>query len=602
MSPFEAAVLNVCDSDFSSVAATVEVDLQPRSPVAAESSEAEAAVFLTGFLRQSKRLRRRFPRALSEGETGRFARWLQTNGEKDLGLSALARKKIRGAFRRPPGKRITDIYLNDPELQRLYPLGLLPVGQMTFLAWLTTSGRKEYNLADQQILWFLHETAEDHLKGWCLTYLLQPSWQKSFPLALTTKGWPEFRRWLVMSYGRSFTNALPRSVPLALSTLQWELRKDLKHSLARGARLEGVNMLSHFCTPMGIQQAALWAKTALECAGLRTSCRDVPLPRRTIPTNRANWLGREIFPITILNHAATPYFVRGYERSGLHRRDDVYRIAYWNWELETVPDEWVEAALLVDEIWSPTQFVAKAMRSRMPRPVYHMLPGVEIGDIAPIDRTSLHIPEDHFIFLFMFDLYSQLHRKNPLGLIRAFRQAFREDDATTLVIKTSGGDVFPADLAQLEAAAPGKNILILDQAMPRAAAYGLIAMGDCFVSLHRSEGFGLGLAEAMLMGKPVVATGYSGNLDFMNHDNSILIDYKIVDITDERPIYAKGNFWAEPSIEHAAASMRRVYENREEARGRAIRAQPAVKSQLSLHSAGERMRARLEQIGDGIDS
>jgi glycosyltransferase involved in cell wall biosynthesis len=346
---------------------------------------------------------------------------------------------------------------------------------------------------------------------------------------------------------------------------------------------------------MGIQQAALWAKTALERSGLRTSCRDVPLPRRAVHS-RSDWLGLEIFPITILNHAATPYFVGGYERSGLHRRENVYRIAYWNWELETVPDEWVDAAQLVDEIWSPTAFVAKAMRLRMPRPVYHMLPGVEVGQVAPIGRDFFKISDDHFVFLFMFDLYSQLHRKNPLALIRAFQQAFGEGDAATLVIKTSGGDVFPADLAQLRAAAPGKNIIILDEVMSRAAAYGLIAMSDCFVSLHRSEGFGLGLAEAMLLGKPVIATGYSGNLDFMNHDNSILVDYKIVEVADDRPLYTKGNFWAEPSIEHAAVSMRDVYEHPEEARARAVRAQGQVGSLLSLQNAGARMRARLEQI------
>jgi hypothetical protein len=128
--------------------------------------------------------------------------------------------------------------------------------------------------------------------------------------------------------------------------------------------------------------------------------------------------------------------------------------------------------------------------------------------------------------------------------------------------------------------------------MPRARAYGLTAMADCFVSLHRSEGFGLGLAEAMLLGKPVIATGYSGTLDFMNRDNSLLIDYKIVEIAEDRPIYTKGNFWAEPSIEHAASCMRQVYEHQDEANERAVRAQPQIKSLLSIEAAGQRMRER----------
>ncbi|HYJ04683.1 MAG TPA: glycosyltransferase family 4 protein, partial [Chthoniobacterales bacterium] len=310
----------------------------------------------------------------------------------------------------------------------------------------------------------------------------------------------------------------------------------------------------------------------------------------------AEWLGLEIFPVTILTHAASPYFLSGYERSGLFRREDVYRIAYWAWELETVPDEWVEAAETVDEIWSPTEFVAQAMRSRMSRPVYHMLPGVEVGPVEPVSRAGLNIPEDRFVFLFAFDLHSQLHRKNPLGLIRAFQTAFRADDRATLVIKTSGGDIHAADLAQLQAAARGENILLLDEMLPRAQAYGLIAMADCFVSLHRSEGFGLGLAEAMLLGKPVIATGYSGNLDFMNRENSLLVDYKIVEIAEDRAIYTRGNFWADPSIEHAAACMRQVYEHRDEASERALRARPEIERLLSIEAAGRRMRDRLEQI------
>jgi hypothetical protein len=503
----------------------------------------------------------------------------------DLGLDVPA-----SADSAASGHRVRDIYLNDPELQKIYPLGLLPLGQLHFLGWLTRHGRADQRLTDAEIHAFLRESAENEPRSLCLTYLLQPSWQENFPFALTARGWSEFRDWITATYGDWLRQPLPADLPAIFSGT------DRSPSPA-GAAIEGVNILSHFCNPSGIQQAALWTKTALERAGLRTSCRDVPVPRRIVPVDREEWLGLEIFPVTILTHAATPYFESGYQRSGLLPRENAYRIAYWAWELETIPDEWVEAAELVDEIWSPTEFVAAAMRSRMPRPVYQMLPGVEVGEVTQIDRSSLKIPEDHFVFLFMFDLHSQVHRKNPAGLIRAFQRAFRKDDAATLLIKTTGGDIFGADLAQVQAAAAGThNIVVLDELMPRAAAFGLIAMSDCFVSLHRSEGFGLGLAEAMLLGKPVIATGYSGNLAFMDRDNSILVDYKIVDIAEDRPLYTKGNFWAEPSIEHAAASMRHVYEHRDEAKARALRAQPAIQQTLSLEAAGRRMVDRLKQI------
>lgn len=481
----------------------------------------------------------------------------------------------------PSRHRVRDIYLNDPELQKLYPLGLLPLGQLHFLGWLTKHGRTDQNLADAEILQFLHESADDELRGWRLTYLLQPEWQRHFPSALAPFGWEQFRGWIHATYGQHLRALLPEKAPFDSPAAD---------------EAEGVNIISHFCNPSGIQQAALWTKTALERARLQTSCRDVPVPRHVVPEDREQWLGQEIFPVTILTHAATPYFESGYERAGLLPREDVYRVAYWAWELEAIPDEWVEAAALVDEIWSPTQFVAEAMRARMRCPVYRMLPGVEIGRVEKVSRASLNIPEDHVVFLFMFDLHSQIHRKNPIAVFRAFREAFRSDDKTTLIIKTSGGDIFPDDLAKLEETIRGPNVLFLHELMSRARAYGLIDMADCFVSLHRSEGFGLGLAEAMLMSKPVIATGYSGNLDFMSSDNSLLVGYELTEIKEDRPIYTRGNVWAEPSIEQAAAFMRQVYEHPDEAQARAQRVQPEMRRLLSLESAGQRMRSRLEEI------
>jgi glycosyltransferase involved in cell wall biosynthesis len=264
--------------------------------------------------------------------------------------------------------------------------------------------------------------------------------------------------------------------------------------------------------------------------------------------------------------------------------------------LENVPDEWVEVAPLIEEIWSPTEFVARAMRKRMPLEVYKMLPGVEVGRIELVARATFGIPDDHCVFLFMFDLHSQIHRKNPAAVVRAFEKAFRADDKATLVIKTSGGDMHAGDLAQLQEITRGPNVLLVHESLSRAAAYGMIEMCDCYVSLHRSEGFGLGMAEAMLLAKPVIATGYSGNLDFMTPENSMLVDYSIVEIAEDRPLYTKGNFWAEPSVEHAAAYMRHVSEHRDEVAARAKIVQPQIQAALSLEAAGHRMRARLQQI------
>ena len=123
-----------------------------------------------------------------------------------------------------------------------------------------------------------------------------------------------------------------------------------------------------------------------------------------------------------------------------------------------------------------------------------------------------------------------------------------------------------------------------------------IAMCDCFVSLHRAEGFSLGLAGAMLMGKPVIGTNYSGNLAFMNRENSLLVDFELVEIAENGYVYKKGFRWAEPSEAHAAELMRSVFEKRHEHKVRAERAKKGIAEQFSVEKAGERMKWRLEEV------
>lgn len=584
----DAAPLDIWHESFPELARSHGLSLGSLPTATVEESETGAALFAFQLLLRERAIRKQFRGSLT-GPQSRFAQWISGPGAVGLGLSVKAQAMIQRAFAQPQGEHVYQVYLNNPELQGTYRLGLLPAGQAHFLAWLTTHGKRDHRITEVDVLWFLVRSRDQVGRGLALTYLLQPVWQQQHPNGLTDQGWQRLCQWYREAYPQPEEDGDPFAAPPQLIEMATV-------DAGRKDRLIGVNVISHFCNPSGIQQAAVWTKTALERAGLRTSCRDVPVPRHVVPTDREQWLGLEIFPVTILTHAATPFFASGYERAGLLPGENVYRIAYWAWELEAVPDDWVKAAELVDEIWAPTEFVAEAMRRRMPCPVFRMPPGVEIGPIEPIARGELGLPEDHFIFLFMFDLHSQMHRKNPVGVFEAFREAFRDDDKATLVIKCTGGDIHGGDLAILGETIRGRNVILLDRLMTRAQAYGLIGMSDCFVSLHRSEGFGLGLAEAMLLGKPVIATGYSGNLDFMTRENSYLVDYEMVEITEDRPIYTRGNIWAEPSIPHASALMRQVYDRPAEARARARCVRPEIQQLLSLEAAGRRMRSRLEQI------
>jgi glycosyltransferase involved in cell wall biosynthesis len=568
------------------------------------------------MLRNNRRLRRRFPAAMSEGEDGAYCEWLCTAAAVKIGLSRRAIENISTAFRSDPGKRVLELYLRSPKIQSRFPHGLLPPGQKRFVKWLLREGRAKHNLSAAEILWFLHETAEQLPQMVFKTWLINLSWQQRFPAGPTSSGKEEFTDWLRREFpgcaAFASRKALDKIVPAAEEmllhpvsaasitgsgdeTLPGPFRASASNE-AEGPMLRGVNILSHFSYPSGIQQAALFTKRALETAEFGVSCRDVSAFPCFDVEDRAPFLGLEVFPVTIINVAPQPYFSVAYERGGLLRRSGIYRIAYWAWELDSIPKEWVELTPLLDAIWAPTAFVADAFRQRMPLPVHEVLPGVELSEIETMRKGDLGIPAENYVFLFMFDMCSQMMRKNPLALIEAFRAAFAWSDNVTLVIKVSRGRSHPEAFAALEQAALEAGVIVVDEVLSRARAYGFIQMCDCFVSLHRAEGFGLCLAEAMLMGKPVIATNYSGNLAFMHKGNSFLVDYTLAEIADDNPIYQAGNHWAEPSIDHAAALMRHCYENPDQAAAVGAFGQAEVRQKLSLKAAGQRMAEQLAKV------
>src|SRR5262249_493808 len=140
------------------------------------------------------------------------------------------------------------------------------------------------------------------------------------------------------------------------------------------------------------------------------------------------------------------------------------------------------------------------------------------------------------------------------------------------------------------------GVVLIDEMLTRQEAWGLMNACDAYVSLHRAEGLGLTLAEAMALVKPVIATGYSGNLDFMTVSNSLLIEHRLVEVYDPTRVYPRGFRWAEPSVECAAARMRWAYENQQDAQNLGQRAALDVRRTLSMEAAGQRMAARIEEI------
>lgn len=226
-------------------------------------------------------------------------------------------------------------------------------------------------------------------------------------------------------------------------------------------------------------------------------------------------------------------------------------IGYWAWELPEMPRDWRHGLGSVDEIWVPSTFTHDALRPNTGLPI-HIMP-------HPLPLPARKPPHDGpFTVLTIFDVASSFERKNPLAAIRAFRQAFGDDPTTRLIVKYTHGSAYPPGVALLAEACRGATNIVLDGAtVPAARIDELFDSSDVLLSLHRSEGFGLTIAEAMLKGMPVIATNWSGNVDFMDSGCGERIMYWLTPASDPQGTY---NFpamkWAEANVPNAVSSLR----------------------------------------------
>jgi len=278
---------------------------------------------------------------------------------------------------------------------------------------------------------------------------------------------------------------------------------------------------------------------------------------------------------------------------------DTYVIGQWFWELEVAPHWYKAAYKYVDELWAPTRFIEEMLRNEAPSNVhveYMPLPLRMPRVIENARRSDLDL-DDRFMFLFTFDFMSVAKRKNPMGLIEAFKKAFAPGEGPQLVLKCSNGKTRPEKFDALLNATEGRNdITIINRYLDNELLAGLMNMCDCYVSLHRSEGLGLTIAEAMLLGKPVIATGYSGNLDFMSEDTAYLVPWTRVKVGKDAEAYDEDATWAEPDLDTASALMREVFENPERARVKAQLGKADLESRFTPERTGARMKARLEHL------
>jgi glycosyltransferase involved in cell wall biosynthesis len=364
----------------------------------------------------------------------------------------------------------------------------------------------------------------------------------------------------------------------------------------------GVNLAGYFDAWAGVGEAARHLRDGLQAAGVAI----VPLPLSSRDMARGDagavsrGAGEATHPVTIV--CANPDgMVGARDELGATAFDDRYVVGLWWWEVAAIPPRWLRAFDLVDEVWVGSRFVADVLAAVAPVPVVHMPLPVPEPVCSDASRAALGLPEGRFLFGFAFDYASVVGRKNPLGLIAAFARAFPAgaagSDGVALVLKTLGGERHPEAHATVLAAAESQpHVHVVDAPLAAADKNALIRALDCYVSLHRSEGLGLMIAEAMLLGTPVVATDYGGSRDFVTAFNALLVDASPVAIGPGHDPYPADGVWAEPDLEHAAAQLRAAHADPPAARARAQRARSDVLAAHAPAAAGRAMADRLARV------
>jgi glycosyltransferase involved in cell wall biosynthesis len=276
-----------------------------------------------------------------------------------------------------------------------------------------------------------------------------------------------------------------------------------------------------------------------------------------------------------------------------------YNVLRPYWELPRAPTEWREMLRDIDELWVPNDYVGTAFRTFFGGTVTVIPPAVDVQRPAITDRARFGLEPGRFYFIFTFDYFSLPARKNPLGVVRAFQDAFpRGDENVGLVIKSTGApDHYPDIKQQIrEAGVRDPRIRQIDRSLSREDVVGLIDACDCYVSLHRAEGFGLGMAEAMLLDKPVIGTAFSGCVDFVTEATAFPVGYALRPVREDEYIWTAGQEWAEPSHGDAVAAMRQVVAEPELARAKAAAGKALVEARYSFDAVGAAMAARLQEI------
>lgn len=366
----------------------------------------------------------------------------------------------------------------------------------------------------------------------------------------------------------------------------------------------GINLVGNARAESGIGESLRAGARSLAATDIPFGILDVPnSPSRVMDTS---WIHKEMpgptYRVNVLHMNAD--FLKLYQPHNGHIFHNHLNIGVWHWELSDFPPEWCDSFSLVHEVWAPSRFIQESIARKSPVPVVHIPHSIEVRYPLELTRSHFGLPQERFLFLSMYDTFSFAERKNPLAVIEAFKLAFGPNDPRVgLVVKVNNphADIIPSiqhELDKLRAAVEGRtNIFLINQILDRGSVNALISQCHSYVSLHRSEGFGLPLAEAMFLGKPAIATNYSGNVDFMDAHNSCPVNYNLVPVGQDYGPYKAYQVWADPDLAHAAYYMKRLVEDHAWYQMISLQGANTIYSRFSPAAIGSLIRRRMQELG-----
>ena len=448
---------------------------------------------------------------------------------------------------------------------------------------------------------------------WALTIALPAADTTTLTLRLTGTGFTNALAWLgrvtglgpLQRFRAQNKNRQLRLASIALATgevLYDFSRRDAPFctEYARRHVKLGLNIIGFLTADLGVGESARCMVRAADAAGISTAL--VPLK-----LNCKNRLGDQTYATRL--QETNPHGVNVVHLDPPASRDIAhhhgadflagkYNIAYFAWELPEFPDAWVPNFDYYDEIWCPSDFTTGALALKSTVPVLTMPHAIAFArptETTAALRARLGLPADTFLFLSLFDLNSYAERKNPQAVIAAFRQSGLAGHGAALVLKVQNVAGNEADFAALQQNVrdlPGT--VLLTQTFARVDIYALEAACDCFVSLHRAEGFGLAVAECMFLGKPVISTDWSATVEFVTADNGCPVRAPLITLNRNHGPYPKGSTWADPDPAHAAVHMRRLFADRTLAATLGAAARATIERRFAPEVIGARYRRRLE--------